>query len=142
LNSKTRKAFNNIFIKDVPTALDSVEGVLSLFNPFGTIASHYHNQTSKGNYYFLCFGNSNKEDKEYGPRCAEKAFEEMHGKLLPGAEKPLYVSPGMTRGERNKVNEHEFSNFKISKKRCNLFVKNFPNNTTEDHLRQLFEPFG
>jgi RNA recognition motif-containing protein len=92
--------------------------------------------------YFLCFGNSNTEDREYGPRCAEKAFEEMHGKLLPDAEKPLYVSPLMKRADRIKAIEHDSTKFKTSRKRCNLFVKNFPDDTTEDNLRQLFGNFG
>ncbi len=142
LKGETRKAFNTVFIKDVPSAFDSVEGVLNLFTPFGSIASHFQKVTAKGNIYFICYGNNNTEDREYGPRCAEKAFEAMHGKLLAGAEKPLYVSPGMKKAERLKAIQHEATKFKTSKKRCNLFVKNFPDNTTEDNLRQLFEPFG
>jgi polyadenylate-binding protein len=66
----------------------------------------------------------------------------MNGKLLPGAEKPLYVSPGMKKAERLKAIQHEANKFKTSKKRCNLFVKNFPDNTTEDDLRALFRNFG
>ena len=142
MKGESRKAFNTIFIKDVPASHDSVEGVLNLFTPYGTIASHFSKQTDKGNIYFLCFGNNNAEDREYGPKCAEKAYEEMNGKLLPGAEKPLYVSPGMKKAERIKAIQHEATKFKTSKKRCNLFVKNFSDNTTEDELRQLFGNFG
>jgi RNA recognition motif-containing protein len=66
----------------------------------------------------------------------------MNGKLLPGAEKPLYVSPGMKKEERKKAIQHEANKFKTSKKRCNLFVKNFPDNTTEDDLKRIFSDFG
>lgn len=142
MKGETRKAFNTIFIKDVPASLDTVEGVLSLFTPYGTIASHFTKKTDKGNIYFICFGNNVNEDREYGPKCAEKAFEEMNGKLLSGADKPLYVSPGMKKAERIKAIQHEANKFKTSKKRCNLFVKNFPDNTSEEDLKQLFGSFG
>jgi len=42
--------------------------------------------------YFLTFGSDNKEDREYGPRCAEKAVQEMHGRTYSSAAKPLYVA--------------------------------------------------
>lgn len=48
----------------------------------------------------------------------------------------------MNKAKREKAIKHEATKFKISKKRCNLFVKNFPDNTTEDDLKKLFEPFG
>ena len=35
LKGESRKAFNTIFIKDVPPSFDTVEGVTSLFTPFG-----------------------------------------------------------------------------------------------------------
>lgn len=48
----------------------------------------------------------------------------------------------MNKSERKKAILHEALKFKTSKKRCNLFVKNFPDNTTEDNLRELFSQFG
>ena len=32
--------------------------------------------------------------------------------------------------------------YKNSKKRCNLYVKNIPEDSTEETLRQIFEPYG
>lgn len=32
--------------------------------------------------------------------------------------------------------------YKNSKKRCNLYVKNFPTSTTKEQLQQLFERYG
>lgn len=32
--------------------------------------------------------------------------------------------------------------YKNSKKRCNLYVKNFPQGTTKEELEKLFTPFG
>jgi len=62
----------------------------------------------------------------------------MHGKVLPGAEKPLYVAEMVKKSDRIKAIKHEAIKFKVSKKRCNLFVKNFPNNTTEEILTGIF----
>lgn len=44
----------------------------------------------------------------------------------------------MKKSERIKAIEHDSNKFKISKKRCNLFVKNFPDSTTEEDLRKIF----
>lgn len=32
--------------------------------------------------------------------------------------------------------------YKQSKKRCNLYVKNFPPNTTKEQLEEFFKPYG
>ena len=79
-------------MRDVPSEFDTEEGVRQLFEPIGNIVSTYVNPSAKGNMYFLTFGSENKEDREYGPRCAEKAVQEMHGRIYPSAAKPLYVA--------------------------------------------------
>ena len=48
--------------------------------------------------YFLTFGSDDKEDREYGPRCAERAVQEMHGCTYPSAVKPLYVAEVIKKG--------------------------------------------
>jgi polyadenylate-binding protein len=40
--SDSRKAFNTIYVKDVPAEHDSLEGVKKLFAPFGENASYFH----------------------------------------------------------------------------------------------------
>jgi len=57
-------------------------------------------------------------------------------------DKQLYVKEALKRSDRDKVLAHETLKYKTSKKRCNLFVKNFDPNTTEDDLRNLFSAYG
>lgn len=48
----------------------------------------------------------------------------------------------MKKEEREAEKKREQYRFKNSKKRCNLYVKNFPPTTTEAELRQYFEKYG
>ena len=66
----------------------------------------------------------------------------MNGKLLPGGEKPIYVNAAMNKKEREQAIKIESNRFKISKRRCNLYVRGFPPNTTEQTLFNLFSNFG
>jgi RNA recognition motif-containing protein len=52
--------------------------------------------------------------------------------------KVLYVKPALKKSEREKELQHETLKYKNSKKRCNLYVKNFLPETTEEDLRNLF----
>ena len=54
----------------------------------------------------------------------------------------LYVKEALKKDERENEKKKEQFRFKNSKKRCNLYVKNFPPTTTEDELTQYFEKFG
>lgn len=56
--------------------------------------------------------------------------------------KPLYVKPALKKSEREKELQHETLKYKNSKKRCNLYVKNFLPETTEEDLRNLFSHYG
>jgi polyadenylate-binding protein len=67
-----RKAFNNIFVKNLPTDVTDDE-IRTLFGPYGNISSLHKGQSSKDpaqKFYFVCFTSPNKDDIEYGPRCA------------------------------------------------------------------------
>ena len=79
-------------------------------------------------------------DREYGPRCAAKAVAEMDNKEIFG--KVLYVKAALKKSEREKELQHETLKYKNSKKRCNLYVKNFLPETTEEDLRNLFSHYG
>lgn len=56
--------------------------------------------------------------------------------------KTLYVTAALKKSEREKELAHETLKYKNSKKRCNLYVKNFDASTTEENLIALFSPFG
>ena len=91
-----RKVYNNIFVKNLPKDVTDEE-MRALFSPYGNITSLYKG-TSKGtseeedkHFYFICFGTSDKNDVEYGPRAAEKAVSQLHGSKYKDQE--LYVVP-------------------------------------------------
>jgi RNA recognition motif-containing protein len=48
----------------------------------------------------------------------------------------------MKKDDRNKEKIRETLRYKQSKKRCNLYVKNFPANWDEDKLKEYFERYG
>ena len=110
------------------------------FEAFGKISSLYCEKNSIGTYAFICYGSDDTSDREYGPRCATKAVEAMNNKEYGG--KILYVTPALTKSEREKELAHETLKYKNSKKRCNLYVKNFTAETTEEDLRNLFSHYG
>jgi len=57
-------------------------------------------------------------------------------------EMKLYVRAAMKKSDRETEKMKETLRYKTSKKRCNLYVKNFPNDWDEENLKQQFEPFG
>jgi len=58
------------------------------------------------------------------------------------AGKNLYVKPALKKHEREKELAHETLKYKNSKKRCNLYVKNFSSETTQEALFSLFSQYG
>jgi len=90
-------------------------------------------------FAFVCFGKAGS-DASYGPSCAAKAVKEMHGKQFGDAT--LYVKPALSKSEREAEKIKEMIRYKNSKKRCNLYVKNFPNTTTSEELKTFFSKFG
>ena len=97
-------------------------------------------KSAQGPFAFICFGSSDLNDREYGPKCAAKAIEEMNEKVV--GDKTLFVGPALKKSEREKELAHETYKYRNSKKRCNLYVKNFPADTTEQDLKDLFSSYG
>jgi RNA recognition motif-containing protein len=64
----------------------------------------------------------------------------MNNKVISG--KILYVNEALKKSDREKELAHETLKYKNSKKRCNLFVKNFLTETTEEDLTNLFSGYG
>ena len=65
----------------------------------------------------------------------------MNGIPLPDNKK-LYVKEALKRTDREAERRRETIKYKSSKKRCNLYVKGFPETMTEDELRTLFQTYG
>jgi polyadenylate-binding protein len=89
-------------------------------------------------FSFICYEDPN--DKEVGIKCAQRAVEDMNEKEIDGHK--LYVKEALKKADRESEKKKEQLRFKNSKKRCNLYVKNFPPTTTEEELRELFGKYG
>jgi RNA recognition motif-containing protein len=48
----------------------------------------------------------------------------------------------MKKGEREMEKKKDTLRYKASKKRCNLFIKNFPNTWTKEDIENLFTQHG
>ena len=112
-----------------------------LFEPFGRIESLKTSKNDKGLYCFVCFHSEDPNDREYGPACARKAVDELNTRDM-GNGKILYVREALKLSERENERMRENRKFKNSKKRCNLYVKGFPETYTEEDLKKLFENHG
>lgn len=117
-----------------------------MFAPFGEIKSLVLNKNDMGQFGFVCYDDPKGVSKEYGPECAKKAIEGLQGRVMgmgpDGKEVKLYVRAAMKKSERVVEKIKETIKYKNSKKRCNLYVKNFPSDWTEDNLRDLFKQCG
>ena len=137
-----RKIYNNIYAKNFPDGYTEQQ-VHDLFSQFGRIESLKYMVNDKGPYAFICFNSEDKMDREYGPRCASEAVAKLNGEstvngvTLP-ENKKLYVKEALKKTDREAERLRETIKYKSSKKRCNLYVKGFPENMPEDDLRKLF----
>ena len=75
-NPKSRsdqiKPFNNVFVKNLPSDVTDFE-IKSIFSPYGNISSLNRGSSTKDpsqKFYFVCFTSQDKNDIEYGFRCA------------------------------------------------------------------------
>lgn len=137
-----RKVYNNIYVKNLPTDMKDEKKVRDLFEAYGRIESIKVDGNDKGTYAFVCYAAEDKEDREYGPICAAKAVEALHDKCLPGHSTKLYVREALKKTERAVERQRETLKYKNSKKRCNLYVKNFPENITKTQLEEIFSQNG
>jgi polyadenylate-binding protein len=116
------------------------EDLKKLFSQYGNVLSIHLTKNDKGAFAFVCYGDKDNKDREYGPKCAMKAVEELNGKNIEGQE--LYVKEALKKEDRAMEKTKEMLRYKNSKKRCNLYVKNFPPNTTKEQLEELFGKYG
>lgn len=61
---------------------------------------------------------------------------------IPLVDKKFYVKEALKKSDREAERLRDTIKYKNSKKRCNLYVKGFPENITEEELRKLFEQYG
>lgn len=138
--SDVRRHANNLYVKNYPDNY-SDEDLINLFKDFGRIESLTQINHDNGRFAFVCFLSEDKNDHEYGPKCAHYALTQLNGQDM-GDDRKLYVSAALSKFKREEQKVRETIKYKNSKKRCNLYVKNFASNSTEDHLRMLFQEYG
>lgn len=105
----------------------------------------YKENPGKGFFAFICYESDDKSNRQYGPECAERAVCELHNaEEVNGIklEKRLYVKEALPAAEREAERKRDTIKYKNSKKRCNLYVKGFPEEITEEQLKQVFEAHG
>lgn len=93
-------------------------------------------------FAFVCF--DDESDKSKGPEAANRAVTELHGREIVEGDKTyhFYVQKALKKVEREIEKKKDMLRYKNSKKRCNLYVKNFPANTSKAQLEELFGRYG
>jgi RNA recognition motif-containing protein len=109
------------------------EEVKELFKPFGAIKSLVILKNEIGQYGFVCYDDPKGSDKTYGPKCVNEAIEKLMNRDMGNGLK-LYVRHALSKSQREQEKLMETIRYKSSKKRVNLYVKNFPNNWTETEI--------
>eukprot|EP00960_Hanusia_phi_P071283 767517-Hanusia_phi.AAC.3 len=115
----------NIFIKNLDKTVDT-RTLHDTFSQFGNILSCKVSMDENGNsrgFGFVQFETAEE---------ANEAISKVNGMLLE--DKRLFVGPFIPRGERESANgERRFTN---------VYVKNFPDNVSDDDFRKVFENYG
>ena len=138
-----RKTGNNIYVKNFPITWTK-EFLTELFGKYGEISSlvTFNKESKKDGeispFAFVCY--QKEGDINYGPECAEKAVTDLHGQTFEG--QVIYVQHAIPLTERQAAVNREQQRFKNSKKKCNLFVKNFPSTYNKEKLFELFAECG
>eukprot|EP00347_Sterkiella_histriomuscorum_P009662 403340349 len=138
-----RKTFNNIYINNFPSNWNK-EKIEQIFGQYGTIKStaimmgKVQGTDEEALFAFVCYEDPN--NKEYGHKCALNAILQEDDKEYDGVK--LYVEDAFTKTLREQEKYREQNRFKYYKKRCNLHIKNFPENTTVEQLKAYFEKYG
>ena len=138
-----RKSFNNIYVKNFNPEWTN-ENLLELFSKYGSIKSlvvmlkESKKDGEKRPFAFVCF--DKEGDANHGREAADRAVNDLHDKEFNGYK--LYVQQAIPADQRQAQVLRDQIRFKNSKKKCNLFVKNFPASYTKERLHQLFSECG
>ena len=139
------KMVNNLYFKNVPLNYSDSD-IKKLFEPFGKIKSCItkKNTDIQGQFGFVCY--EDPSDKMHGPKAVNEALEKLMDKdmgMAPdGKPMKLYIRHALSKKEREEEKLQETIRYKNSKKRCNLYVKNFPNSWDQKNLENLFGTYG
>lgn len=124
--SNLKLAVNNIYVKNFSPEMTD-EDLKALFSKYGDITSMTRAVMKDKDgvekpFAFICY---HKEgDLTYGPTCALNAVNDLHDKDINNYK--VYVQPALSKVQRLAQVEQDSLRFKMSKKKCNLFVRNIP----------------
>jgi len=134
-----RRVFNNIYAKNLPDDFNE-EKTRALFGKFGPIGMLKFGSNEYGKFAMIAYFTADSNDRETGPKAAAAAVDALNNTDMDG--KKLYVKHFLSKTEREQEIQREAMKYKNSKKKCNLFVKNIPDNCTDKDIRDLFGKFG
>lgn len=135
LEENPKAIYTKIFIKNFDTNWDECD-LMKIFSKFGDVkdAKVYESNGKSRGSGFVKFANHSS---------ANAAIQAMHNQLMN--DKKLIVEPYV----HNDVKSHPASTLENAKELLeksvqlnNLHVKNLPKDTTDEELRNLFQPFG
>lgn len=115
----------NIFIKNLEKGIEQKE-LYDTFGFFGRILSCKIAMDEHGNSKGYGFVHFEKEE------CAERAIEKINGMLI--RDRVVYVGKFIPSSDRKSTSGRVRFN--------NIYVKNFPPDTTDEKLREMFSEFG
>lgn len=115
----------NIFIKNLDKSIEQKE-LYDTFGYFGRILSCKIAMDEHGVSRGYGFVHFEKEE------CAERAIEKINGMLI--RDRVVYVGKFIPRSDRKSFSGKQRFN--------NIYVKNFPPDTTDSKLREMFVEFG
>ena len=158
-----KRISNNVYVKNFDPTWDESK-IRAIFEKFGPIKSifvkeeQYEVKPDKNSteplpeqpvmatrkFSFVCFDDpeedKSKKNKEIGFISAENAVNALNDQTIDGFK--IYVAPALTAIQRQGAILRDQQRFKNSKKKCNLFVKNFPPEFGDAELRPHFANFG
>jgi polyadenylate-binding protein len=132
--NKETQLSNNLYFKNVPSEMSEAD-IRKMFSEVGSISSFKLMRHEIGQFGFVSYENVNTAKAI--EQLSQKEFTDKDGNKLK-----LYVKEFLNKERRALEKLHEMIRYKNSKKRCNLYVKNFPNNWTEKEIEDQFSKFG
>mmetsp|Transcript_28704 Transcript_28704/g.80237 ORF Transcript_28704/g.80237 Transcript_28704/m.80237 type:complete len:615 (+) Transcript_28704:516-2360(+) len=121
-----RSGVGNIFIKNLDKSIDH-KALYDTFSDFGNILSCKVAVDEKGESKGYGFVHYETQDM------ADQAIAKVNGCVLGSSDKVVFVGPFIAKRERIKQTAQNFTN---------VFVKNLPEDATEEDIRTLFEKYG
>jgi polyadenylate-binding protein len=147
-------SFTNVYVKNFPVEWDEAQ-LKEEFGKFGTVASLIVMTDDKGRKAGFINYESNEMAKEAIAQMHEKDLRTDEQKKEAEGKEPetgadghpdhlVYAAKAQSKAERAREYRQKFASEggKGGAQGVNLFVKNLDDASTDDSLKELFEPFG